>query len=75
MAATPSPPSYHNLNGVRFREKRLVESIPPAMRTILALLVLPPIIAAVFIYHADRMISLYHFQPDQVQYLALNDTD
>ena len=45
------------------------------MRTILALLVLPPIIAAVFIYHADRMISLYHFQPDQVQYLALRDTD
>jgi hypothetical protein len=47
----------------------------PAMRAILALLVLGPLIAAVFIYHADRMIPLHHFQPDRVQYLALNDTD
>jgi hypothetical protein len=45
------------------------------MKTILALLVLPPLIAAAFIYHAHMMISLLKFQPNQVQYLALRDTD
>jgi hypothetical protein len=45
------------------------------MRNLLALLVLRPLIAAVFVYHAERMISVFYFQPDQVQYLALRDTD
>ena len=45
------------------------------MRNILALLVLPPLIAAVFIYHAEMMTRLFRFQQDQVQYLALKDTD
>jgi hypothetical protein len=55
--------------------KKLARVYSPAMRNILALLVLVPLIVAVFIYHAERMISLFHFQPDQVQYLALRDTD
>jgi hypothetical protein len=47
----------------------------PAMRAILALLVLPPLIAAVFIYHAEMMTRLFRFQQVQVQYLALRDAD
>ena len=39
----------------------------PAMRKILALLVLPPLIVAVFVYHAKMMTLLVRFQPDQVQ--------
>ena len=45
------------------------------MRKILALLVLPPLIVAVFVYHAEMMTRLFRFQQDQVQYLALRDTD
>jgi len=55
--------------------KKLARVHYPAMRNILALLVLPPLIAAVFIYHAEMMTRLFRFQQDQVQYLALRDTD
>ena len=47
----------------------------PAMRKILTLLVLPPLIVAVFIFHAEMMTRLFRFQQVQVQYLALRDTD
>jgi hypothetical protein len=55
--------------------KKLARVHSPAMRKILTLLVLPPLIVAVFIYHAEMMTSLFRFQQVQVQYLALRDTD
>jgi hypothetical protein len=60
--------------GVSFPQK-LARVHYPAMRKILTLLVLPPLIVAVFIYHAEMMTRLFRFQQVQVRYLALRDTD
>jgi len=76
-------PARKNLEGKREPKehwvfdsrKKLARVHSPAMRKILALLVLPPLIVAVFIYHAEMMTRLFRFQQVQVQYLALRDTD
>ena len=47
--------------------KKLAKVYSPAMRKILALLVLSPLIVAAFVYHAKMMTLLIRFQPDQVQ--------
>ena len=57
------PPGYWVFDS----RKKLAKVYSPAMRKILALLVLSPLIVAAFVYHAKMMTLLIRFQPDQVQ--------
>ena len=44
-------------------------------KTIIALVFLPPLVAALFVYHAEMMISFVRFSPEEIPYLEFADTD
>ena len=46
---------------------------PPFWRTLLGLLILPPFIASLFLFHAEMMVFLYHHTPFTAQNVALID--
>ena len=46
---------------------------PPFWRTLLVLLILPPFIASIFLYHAELMVFLYNYTPFTEQNVALVD--
>jgi hypothetical protein len=39
------------------------------------LLILPPFIALIFLFHAKMMVMLYHYTPFTAQNIALTTTD
>jgi hypothetical protein len=46
---------------------------PPFWRTLFGLLILPPFIASLFLFHAEMMVFLYHYTPFTAQNVALID--
>jgi hypothetical protein len=56
----------------------LPKRLHPFWRTLLGLLIVPPLIASFFIYHAEMMVFLYRYTPFTAQNVALiifRDTD
>lgn len=52
--------------------------LPPFWRILLGLLILPPLIASFFLYHAELMVFLYNYTPFTKQNVGLiifRDTD
>ena len=52
--------------------------LPPLWRTLLGLLILPPLIASFFIYHVEMMVFLYYYTPftaQNVDLIEFRDTD
>ena len=47
--------------------------LPPFWRTLLGLLILPPVITSFFLFHAEMMVFLYHYSPFTAQNVALID--
>jgi hypothetical protein len=44
-------------------------------KTIIALVFLPPLIASIFVYHAEMMTYVVKFPSDEIPLLEFRDTD
>ena len=58
--------------------KTLPKFLPPFWRTLLGLLILPPLIASFFLYHVEMMVFLYYYTPftaQNVDLIEFRDTD
>jgi hypothetical protein len=58
--------------------ERSQKLLPPFWRTLLALLILPPYITSVLLYHAQMMVFLYRYTPfteQNVNLVEFRDTD
>ena len=52
--------------------------LPPFWRTLFGLLILPPLIASLLLYHAELMVFLYNYTPftaQNVDIIEFRDTD